>query len=299
MLKKLIALLLVCVMCLAGFVGCDEQPKEEQAPYDRMDNVSYGSKPLQKFDLVLPPTESANGGLFLFIHGGGWLGGSRVDSYTQNLMTLYWKDGYTVASMDYEYAGPEVNMDTLLDDVKLALNGIYDKAEGKGITLKSALLVGWDAGAHLAELYAYKNANKAKIAVKCVCGYGGIGDLTDKSLYYGNLWNETLGQSLSTILSYLCGKEFTDETYQEAETELKAISPISYIDTAVPTIIGHGTEDTHVPFSNSSTFQKALEDAKVPNKLIKFYHCDHTLLADQESLAYSHQLWKEYAKQYF
>lgn len=295
--KKLIAVLLVCVMCAAFFAGCDKQEKKEL--YNRIDNVTYGSNPLQKYDVVLPPTESANGGLFLFIHGGGWLGGSRVDIYTQNLMTLYWKDGYTVASMDYEYAGPEVNMDTLLNDVKLALNSIYDQAESKGITLKSALLIGWDAGAHLAELYAYKNANEAKIAVKCVCGYGGIGDLTDPSLYYGNMWNGILGQPLPTILSYLCGKEFTDETYKEAEAELKAISPITYVDTAVPTIIGHGTEDVYVPFSNSSAFQKALEEAKVPSKLIKFYHCDSTLLNDQESLVYSHQLWKEYAKQYF
>lgn len=119
-----------------------------------------GYRPLT-LDLYLPPQQATRpaGGfpLVLYIHGGGWLGGTARRSgpfadFPAVLAALAAR-GYVVASVEYRLSG-EAKFPAQVQDVKAVLRWLRSRAPEFGIDPRRAVAWGASAGAYLAALTA-------------------------------------------------------------------------------------------------------------------------------------------------
>jgi acetyl esterase/lipase len=124
----------------------------------------------------------------MLIHGGAWI---TVDGFEQQLgragmepfKNLFLKNGFHVVNIDYrliKFMGPDgTNYKDMLDDVKSAVQYIYDHASEYKINTSKIVMYGYSAGAHLAELYSYKVTDSPIPVALCVGRAGPA-----------NFWNE-------------------------------------------------------------------------------------------------------------
>ncbi|XP_076317835.1 kynurenine formamidase-like [Tachypleus tridentatus] len=107
-------------------------------------DICYGRRPREKMDifgLQNLPTEAP---IFVFLHGGYWVSGSREDSsvYVSPLHHC----GVICITVGYNLA-PEVTIDVILDEIRNAVTFILWLAAVRGS--KGVYLCGHSAGAHL------------------------------------------------------------------------------------------------------------------------------------------------------
>ena len=124
----------------------------------------------------------------MLIHGGAWI---TVPGFEQQLgragmesfIDLFLKNGYHVVNIDYrliKFLKPDgTDYTDMLDDVKSAVQYIYDHASEYKIDTSKIVMYGYSAGAHLAELYSYKVTDSPIPVALCVGRAGPA-----------NFWNE-------------------------------------------------------------------------------------------------------------
>ena len=164
---------------LFGFIKNNDPPQPQPVPTEAYSasNVSYGPHERNIMDVSFPADDDGVMGLFLCIHGGGWIAGGK-DVYAGMLPYLT-AQGYAAATINYRYASASVHMNDMMDDVQAALDKIAGIAAEHGITISGALLTGTSAGAHMSLLYGYTRANSAAIPIKAIASFCGPTDLTD------------------------------------------------------------------------------------------------------------------------
>ena len=96
----------------------------------------------------------------LFIHGGGWTGGTRSD-YCRPLFQHFLSLGFIVGSMDFRLL-PETSFAGQLEDVRDVepwLRHVLPShlhRDGMNLTVNDIVVVGASAGAHLALLTVWR-----------------------------------------------------------------------------------------------------------------------------------------------
>jgi acetyl esterase/lipase len=114
-------------------------------------NVSYGSDPLQRFDVYMPPN-AKNAPVILMVHGGGWYQGDKTDTpVVQNKVNYWVPTGVVFISVDY----PLVPQDNPLQEaisVGQALAYAQRHAADWGADPNKFILMGFSAGGHLVSL---------------------------------------------------------------------------------------------------------------------------------------------------
>src|SRR6185312_5108590 len=108
-------------------------------------DLAYGSDPRQTLDLFLPERRAPR--LFVFIHGGGWRGGSK-DQY-RALGQLLVGFGYAVALPNHRLA-PEHPYPAAIEDIAAAIACVRRYSDESGIRADDIYLGGHSSGAHLA-----------------------------------------------------------------------------------------------------------------------------------------------------
>ena len=300
--KKIISfiLLLATLMTTLFLYSCGEDPKPEEEVIDMHTfkihhNASYGDHERQVLDVAVPTNKKGQTvGLVLMIHGGGWTAGDKEIYYDE---VSRWANeyGYVAAAINYRYAdGDDVTTDDMLEDIDAALAEIKSIAQSYGVTTKKALLTGGSAGAHLSLLYSYKCADTAPIKPAAVVSLSGPTDLYDKGYYEDN----PIADDIIDLMSALTGESFGPYSYEKAEEALKYASPTTYVDTAVPTIICHGTLDSVVPVSNAYTLDELLTEAGITHELIIFENSNHGLESDPDMSALMSERMYIYARKY-
>lgn len=112
-------------------------------------NENYGEFERNKFDIILP-ADSAEHGLVIFIHGGGFVSGDKNNLYNRKDDVLYYlKNNIAVATVNYRYS---VNNDSLgvrvcLRDVQHAIQHIKHNAGRYNIDKNRIGCYGISAGA--------------------------------------------------------------------------------------------------------------------------------------------------------
>lgn len=115
-----------------------------------LDTVYDESDPdVRRIDLMVP--DAANGAAILFVHGGGWTGGSRAGWH--RVMEHFCKLGYTCASPSYHLA-PGHRFPKQIEDVRLAASYFKSRAGELGFDPRRIAVWGSSAGGHLAALLA-------------------------------------------------------------------------------------------------------------------------------------------------
>ena len=220
-------------------------------------NVSYGTNAQQKMDVYLPATRSTNSTkVMIMIHGGGWNTGDKsdFDQYVDSLKKR--EPSYAIFNINYRLATSPDLFPAQEQDVKAAVEFIYNKRTEYGISDKFVLL-GASAGGHLALLQGYKQT--APLKVKAIVDFFGPTDLTA-------LYNNPSNPLVQPLLAGVTGGTPTTHAslYQTS-------SPLSYVNAqSPPTLILQGGADIVVPSSQSSLLDTKLFISGVTHQYI-FY----------------------------
>jgi len=219
----------------------------------------------QKLDLYVPENASGLMPLIIWIHGGGWMGGSK-----NNCPPLPWtRKGYVVASIDYRLS-QDAKFPAQIEDCKAALRWLHVHAKEYWIDEDRIVAWGGSAGGHLASLLGTtgevseweKGFQPTSIRVQAVIDWYGRADLTRVST------DPTWANSPSALLLGGCGQKFVELA--------KKASPILHVSKDDPPfLIMHGTMDTTVPFRQSLTFARALGSAGVESRLVTLEGVGH------------------------
>ncbi len=254
-------------------------------------DVSYGENNLQTYDLYIPTDKGDTLGMILYIHGGAWISGDKRD-YRNEIKKVAANNGYAAASINYRFLAEGVTMQDILDDVNAAVNSIYDKAKSEGYTINKMITTGMSAGAHLALMYAYHTPEDSKIKPVAVCSLCGPTDLSDPGYYADGM---AFSNSYLQLAASIAGQDVTNELITQYTAPY---SPVTYVETAVPTIIAHGQKDTIVPYSNAVTLDRLLTENGVKHLFISFPNSGHDLSSDPDCTNAYYQAFEQYAADY-
>ena len=305
--KRIIAFFMSIIAFFAGLFSGGKKPVDpvpvptnptENSYYD----YAYGADSREILDLVLPENAVGETGLILFIHGGAWIAGNK-DQYRsalQSAATL----GYAGAAINYRYLSDTVHMDKLMDDVTAALSKIKALAAERNIRLNKALLTGTSAGAHMSLLYAYRYAEVAPITPAAVVSYCGPTDLCNPTFIEQNALGDTA--AMIGLLNQIAGisisvQEYTEQNGQYAAwlAALQSYSPLYQVSSAcAPTVLGHGMQDTIVPYANATALDEALTAAAVQHDFVIFPNSGHGLDQDADAASQMYNLLIQYAQTY-
>jgi acetyl esterase/lipase len=219
-------------------------------------NEPYGGDTAQKMDIYLPAGRSLESTpVIVLLHGGGWNSGNKSDlnSYIDTFKKR--TPGYAVINMNYRLATDKNKFPAQEEDVKKALDFVYNSAGHFGYNKNKIALLGVSAGAHLALLHSYKNASGYSIAA--VIDFFGP---TDLERMYTQPWHPLI----PTLLYMVTGGSFSDNP-----GIYKNSSPVNFVNAdSTPTLILHGEKDNIVDVSQSILLKQKLEQYNVQHELI-------------------------------
>jgi len=249
--------LLILILFTLVFSSCKKDDSPEQDVPVTMLNVSYGTNAQQKMDVYLPATRNTTTTkVMIMIHGGGWNTGDKADfnEYVDSLKKR--EPSYAIFNINYRLANTPDLFPAQEQDVKAAVEFIYNQRQEYKISDKF-VLVGASAGAHLALLQGYKYSTPIK--PKAIIDFFGPTDLLD---LYNNPSNPLVQP---TLLSVTGGTPTTNNTLYTQS------SPINFVSTqSPPTMILHGGADIIVSPSQSIQLNNKLTIAGVSRDYI-FY----------------------------
>jgi len=249
--------LLILLLITLVFSSCKKDDAPEQDMSVTMLNVSYGTNAQQKMDVYLPATRNTTTTkVMIMIHGGGWNTGDKADfnEYVDSLKKR--EPSYAIFNINYRLANTPDLFPAQEQDVKAAVEFIYNQRQGYKISDKF-VLVGASAGAHLALLQGYKYSTPLK--PKAIIDFFGPTDLVD---LYNNPSNPLVQP---TLLSVTGGTPTTNNTLYTQS------SPINFVSAqSPPTMILHGGADIIVSLSQSIQLNNKLTIAGVSRDYI-FY----------------------------
>jgi acetyl esterase/lipase len=195
----------------------------------------------------------------IYIHGGGWIGGSKSGI---NFLLIPWLEmGWNVVNVEYRLSRVSP-APAAVEDCLCALRWVAAHAQNYGIDVNRLVLSDESAGGHLA-LTSGLIPEAAGLDRQCpgaplpkvaaIVNFYGITEVAD--LLRGP--NEK-----SYAVAWLGSATDRDEVG-------KRVSPLTYVRPGLPTILTiQGDADSTVPYSHSLRLQDALEKAGVPHQLI-------------------------------
>jgi acetyl esterase/lipase len=251
--NSLLSILLLTIL----ISSCKKDDGSAQDTSVTMLNVSYGANTQQKMDVYLPDGRStAATKVIIMIHGGAWNSGDKTDfnEYVDSLKKR--EPTYAIFNINYRLANSPDLFPAQEQDVKAAVEFIYNKRSEYLISDKF-VLIGASAGAHLALLQGYKYSTPVK--PKAIVDFFGPTDLVD-------LYNNPPNPLVQPLLSAVIGATPTSNNTLYIQS-----SPINFISSqAPPTIILHGGVDIVVSPSQSISLNNKLSIVGVIHQYV-FY----------------------------
>lgn len=191
----------------------------------------------------------------VYIHGGGWNKEDRLGA--ANSICTYIKRGYIGVSLDYRLTG-EAAFPAQVEDVKLAIRYLRANADKYYIDPDRIGVWGTSAGGHLASMLG-TSADEPDLE-----GTGGWQEYSDKVQavcdFYGPVdFTTEFANGYSSVTALLGGKR----AFIVPDLAKKAMPATYASKDDPPFFIRHGDADPTIPYSDSVTFAKELQDAGV------------------------------------
>ncbi|PWN63606.1 alpha/beta hydrolase [Chryseobacterium phosphatilyticum] len=238
-------------------------------------------------DLYTPKNFSGTLPVLIYVHGGGWIEGSKAvyaDNYLETTIAKLIAKQYAVISINYTLLNDSTHFPLPLEDTKDAVRWVRKNAEKYNFDIHNIGLFGASAGAHLSLLAAYTPDNafigspllsSYSAKVNYVVDHYGPADLNKLFLTrLGTIPVAIVGMISKKIVSLqqglvkgLSGYDLKKDQ-DRAIDYLKTISPVTYTKTGVPTLIVQGNKDKIVPLSQSKKLYRKLRKAKIESSLI-------------------------------
>jgi acetyl esterase/lipase len=221
--------------------------------YGRANNVDL------KLDVITAGPKSEVRPTLIYIHGGGWAGGTKESTV---LLTLpFLARGMDLVNVEYRLS-PVSLAPAAVEDCRCALKWVYDHAKDYGFNTEKLVVEGHSAGGHLSLMTGMLTPaaglddecpSKDNMKVAAIVNYYGITDVADL----------LAGPNMKTYaVMWLAGLPNRPELAKE-------LSPLTYVRPGLPPIITlHGDNDPTVPYQHGVRLHEALDRAGVPNELV-------------------------------
>lgn len=210
-----------------------------------------------KLDIYLPKNVAKPYPVIVWIHGGGWVGGSKENPTAASMV----QQGYAVVSINYRLSGQAI-FPAQIHDCKAAIRWIRANAVTYGFHSERIGAWGSSAGGHLVAMLGTAGAVDSlegtvggnlqfSSRVQAVCDWYGPSNLPTICDFPSaiNHCSPTSPEAL------LIGGAIKDHLAQAV-----AASPITYVSANDPPfLIQHGTDDMTVPFHQSVELDSALK----------------------------------------
>jgi acetyl esterase/lipase len=158
--------------------------------------IAYAAGADNKLDLRKPSTGAGPFPTVIWIHGGGWKGGSRTDVFQAYRLVC---SGYAVASIDYRLSGT-APFPAQIYDVKAAIRFLRANAKTYNLDPQRFATFGSSAGGHLAALAA-TSAGVADLEDMTLGNPGVSSAVSAAVVWYGPT---DIGQMDSALLAQGC-----------------------------------------------------------------------------------------------
>lgn len=226
-----------------------------------------------KLDLDVPHTEGKPP-LLVWVHGGGWRGGSKERSPLRSLTA----DGYAVASIEYRFTKDAI-FPAQIHDCKGAIRWLRANAREYGYDATRIAVGGSSAGGHLVLLLGTSGGVKdlegdvggnldQSSTVQAVVDFFGPADFVLRGKTQPGRAYTTKSGSFALLGGLRDGKV-------DPELE-KAASPSTYVGPGdPPLLVLHGTKDTTVLLDQSERIVSLYEAADLDATLITLEGAGH------------------------
>ena len=253
-------------------------------------DVVYGSAnntPL-KLDVWYPRDNPSPTPVIVYIHGGGWIFGSKEGAVYQLLP--YLERGWRAVNVEYRMAGNSLAPGSV-EDTRCALRWIYRNAKQYNFDTSKIVLTGHSAGGHLSLItgmlpdgtaldnrcYAGAQYGDVPMKVAAVVNWYGISDVNDL----------IAGPNLKNYAAMWMG------AMPNAGDVAKSVSPLTYVRAGLPPIITiHGDKDDVVPYVQAARLHGELDKTKNVNKLITIKGGGHGMFSLADYISAFDEIWK-------
>lgn len=195
----------------------------------------------------------------VYIHGGGWVGGTKEQSILQVLP--YLEAGWNVVNVEYRL-GRVALAPAAVEDCRCALRWVIRNAKEQGFDTSKIVVTGHSAGGHLSLITGMLPASAGlericpgseELKVAAIVNWYGITDVAD--LLDGQNMKSYAVSWLGSMLDRV--------------EVARRVSPMTYVREGLPPVLTiHGDADPTVPYSHAVALHKALDQAKVKNRLL-------------------------------
>jgi acetyl esterase/lipase len=275
------------ILALAGFVSPavaqEAAPNRPTVPKGFVGDFDVKYVPdgddAQVLDVYYPETPAEKPlPLLVWIHGGGWMGGSKGNPPYLSLL----KRGYTVASIEYRFS-QKAPFPAQIQDCQAAIRFLRANAKKYSIDPEKIGVGGGSAGGHLAALVGTAGGKNAfpKIGgnedqsdrAQCVCDIFGPANFwtvikqAEEDQNVKNIFKWNNGDPYSKLIAGRLGED---------KEKCEAVSPVTYVSKDNPPfLILHGDHDPLVPFAQSVELKEKLAAAGVEVILQKLPGAGH------------------------
>ena len=229
--------------------------------YQVTPNITYllANNYENKLDVYRPKNAAGPTPTVIYIHGGGWTGGTKEASILSILP--YLDMGWAVVNVEYRLAKVSI-APAAVEDCRCALRWVIKNAKQYNFDITRLITTGNSAGGHLA-LTTGMLPDSAGLDRECY----GTEDLKVAAIvnWYGitDVVDELEGPNLKAYAVTWLG------SLPNREEVARRVSPLQYVRKGLPPIITiHGDADPTVPYQHAVRLQKALNEAGVPNQLV-------------------------------
>lgn len=266
--KQILVLLTITVFHLIHA----QEPLSEKATwpidiinnYKVVPNVTYSvaSGYECKLDVYARRTATPSVPTVVYIHGGGWIAGTKEAGVMSILP--YLEMGFAAVNVEYRLAKTALDP-AAVEDCRLALRWVFKNAKTYGFDTTKVIVTGGSAGGHLALMTGMLDASAGfdwpkewdevstnpKVAV--IVNWFGITDVKDL----------LLGAVTPNYTASWIGSQ------PNREALAQHVSPLTYVRKGLPPIFTvHGDQDQLVPYNHAVRLHEALTKAGVVNQLV-------------------------------
>lgn len=240
-----------------------------------------------KLDVIAPRNPAGPLPTLLYIHGGGWVGGTKEGAMLRLLP--YLEMGFAVVNVEYRLARVAL-APAAVEDGRCALRWVLSNADRYGFDPDRIVVSGHSAGGHLTLTTGMLPAS-AGLDRRCPARNpaGGLADAHEPEMRVAAMVNWYGITDVADLVSGPNAKTYA-VAWMGGLTDWRAVaervSPLSHVRSGLPPILTiHGDADDIVPFDHAVRLHQALDEAGVPAKLHAIEGGGHGGFTDAESLA--------------